>query len=106
MNDKCMILIAKEGQVENLKQSLQEEGISYSFDEDIKIFFANVKEIPQSIKNFASIYDPVFLSEGKWHYNIPEEAGIYSYISNAYNSEHDARVAFVIYVSWYGEFYK
>ena len=85
---------------------MDQNGVSYSYDEEDDIVFANLTIAPHVLRIMAEVYDPVFLSDGKWRVRLDgdRERGEGSIEDSVFESEQDARVAFVHYISWSGEF--
>lgn len=97
---KCLIVKPKES-IETVKAFLNSQKISYNFDNDDNMIFANIDEIPVSLEEIAEVIDPVLKVGDRWRYQIPNDEP-----SNLVDSEHDARCGFVAYISWSGEFVK
>lgn len=104
---KCIVIKPNLGQSKSVRNWLDQAGVSYSYDEEDNIIFANLTKAPHVLRFMAEAYDPVFLSDdGKWKVRLDgdRERGEGSIEDSVFDSEQDARAAFAHYISWSGEF--
>jgi hypothetical protein len=96
---KCFVIVPTTS-IKEVRDFLDSHGISYSYDEGV--IFGNLSEIPPGLKDIATVDDPVFSTkegdEEKWYFCCCGE------VMGPYANEHRARVNFVQYISWSGEF--
>lgn len=91
----CYIVKPKKN-LQEVRNCLDASGISYSYDTDI--IFANLAKSFPALDEVADVKDPVFEENGKWYFVCEGD------VSNPFENEDRARVNFVQYISWSGEF--
>ncbi len=94
------IFVVKPNNMQQVRDFLDANGISYSYENDMNIIFANLDDVPAGLEDIAWVNDPVFLKkeDGKWYFVCEGDT------EGPHNTEHDARVHFKQYISWSGEF--
>lgn len=101
MKKKCFVIHPKNDQMKSVRDWLDQNGFSYSYDNEDYIIFANLSEIPSDLNPLAKVYDPVVFKDGKWFTRLDGHEDI---ADVTFENENEARTSFVHYISWSGEF--
>lgn len=86
---------------QNVVDWLNDHKVSYSIYREDDVIFANLDDY-EGLADIATVTDPVVCVDGEWFF-IGDDKNLTDLIGPV-KTEHEARVGFVHFISWVGEF--